>query len=288
MAELALPEPVLRQFYAYDGERPLEATSDGPLVEDSESLRVQRFEITSRHDERVPGLILWDPRREGPSPVVLVAHPATLGKGADYILYPAREWVERGAVCVTIDQAGHGERVQRPPSIEDFMRYPQRRAAMTYQTVVDWMRTLDYLSERAESDPRLDMQRVGFVGFSMGGMRGAPFVGFDARVRAAAFCIAGAAQGTPEEGSERMAQLTTDPATFAPLMDRPTLVVAGEHDDIVPPDSAQRFYDAMPEPREIAWGAYGHWDFMPQGLGPVWPFLQQHLSPESRASLRSP
>jgi fermentation-respiration switch protein FrsA (DUF1100 family) len=60
-------------------------------------------------------------------------------------------------------------------------------------------------------------------------------------------------------------------------MDRPTLVVAGERDDIVPPDAAQRFYDAMPEPREIAWGAYGHWDFMPQGLAPVWPFLERHL-----------
>ena len=75
-----------------------------------------------------------------------------------------------------------------------------------------------------------------------------------------------------------MAQLTTDPTTFAPLMDRPTLVVAGERDDIVPPESAQRFFDAMPEPRAIDWGTYGHWDFMPRGLGAVWPFLERHLS----------
>ena len=60
-------------------------------------------------------------------------------------------------------------------------------------------------------------------------------------------------------------------------MDRPTLVVAGRRDDIVPPASAERFFAAMPEPREIHWGPYGHWDFMPAGLSPVWPFLERQL-----------
>ena len=52
-----------------------------------------------------------------------------------------------------------------------------RRLDQSLQTVVDWMRTLDYLSER----PEVDAERIGFVGFSMGGMRGAPFVGIDKR-----------------------------------------------------------------------------------------------------------
>ncbi|PZC49423.1 MAG: Dienelactone hydrolase [Chloroflexi bacterium] len=267
------PLPLLRQFYAYDRDLPLEVETAPFGSADSQALRMERFEITSSHDERVPGLVLWDPRREGPRPVLLVAHPATLGKGDEYVLSPAHDWIARGAVCVTIDQAGHGERARRPITMEEFTRFPQRRAAMAIQTVVDWMRTLDYVVTRPEIDPR----RIGFVGFSMGGMRGAPFVGLDARVGAAVFCISGAAKGRPTDHAERLAQQITDPATFAPLMDRPTLVVAGERDDIVPPDAAQRFYDAMPEPREIAWGAYGHWDFMPQGLAPVWPFLERHL-----------
>ena len=60
-------------------------------------------------------------------------------------------------------------------------------------------------------------------------------------------------------------------------MDRPTLVVAGRRDDIVPPASAERFFEAMPEPRAIHWGPYGHWDFMPSGLSPIWPFLERQL-----------
>lgn len=294
MTTPAIPEALLRQFYAYDHDLPLEATTSAALLEDSASLRIQRFEITSARDERVPGLILWDPRRTGPQPTVLVAHPATLDKGNEYVLHPAREWVARGAVCVTIDQAGHGERARRPITMEDFTHYPLRRAGMTYQTAIDWMRTLDYLcagpSEARSSTagsasagplsegPQIDTDRIGFVGFSMGGMRGATFVGLDDRVRAAVFCISGAARGEAQDEAARLAQATTDPAAFAPLMQRPTLLVAGEHDDIVPPEAAQRFYDAMPEPREIEWGAYGHWDFMPQGLPPVWPFLERHLS----------
>ena len=276
MTAPAIPTALLRQFYAYDRDFPLQPSTS--LVEEGAALRVERFEITSLHEARVPGLILWDPRREGPQPTILVAHPATLDKGSDYVLSPAREWVARGAVCVTIDQAGHGDRARRPITTEDFSRYPLRRAAMTYQTAVDWMRTLDYLSQRPEVDgPVVDVGRIGFVGFSMGGMRGAAFVGLDERVRAAVFCISGASRGQPVDEQERLAQLSTDPATFAPLMQGATLVVAGEDDDIVPPASAQRFFEAMPEPREIVWGPYGHWDFMPQGLEPVWPFLERHL-----------
>ncbi len=272
MPESQISEALLRQFYAYDHDLPLSPHTK--VLHDSGSLRVERFEINSRQEQRVPGLLLTDPNADGPRPVVLLAHPATLDKSSDYILAPAREWVARGTACVTIDQAAHGERATRPVSIEDFQRYPLRQADQTVQTTVDWMRVLDYLEQR----PEVDMARVAFVGFSMGGRRGAPFVGLDKRVTAAVFCISGAARGTPDGEQAQRAQTITDPASFAPLMDgRAKLVVAGTVDDIMPPDSVQRFYDAMPEPKQIEWLECGHWDFMPQGLAPVWPFLDQQL-----------
>jgi len=266
-----LTPDLLRLLYAYDADRPLHGETRE--LNASDSLRVERFEYTSRHEERVAGLALSDPRASGPRPLILVAHPATLDKANDYVLWPAEQWVAQGAICATIDQAGHGERVGAPPSMEDFMRFPFRRLDQTVQTAVDWMRALDYLTARDD----VDAERVGFVGFSMGGLRGAPFVGLDARVRAAVFCISGAARGGGGEGTEALAQAAMDPATFAPLMDRPTLVVAGRNDDVVPPEAAQRFHDAMPEPRALTWVECGHWDFMPQGLSPVWPWLEQHL-----------
>ena len=266
-----LSPDALNLLYAYDPDWPLDATTSE--LSSNETLRTERFEYTSRHDERVSGLVLSDPTAEGPRPLVLVAHPATLDKSNDYVLWPAQQWVAARVICATIDQAGHGERAKKPISMEEFTKYPYRRMDQTVQTAVDWMRALDYLSQR----PDVDASRIGFVGFSMGGMRGAPFVGLDSRIKAAVFCISGAARSLPDDAGERRAQEATDPATFAPLMTGPTLVVAGKTDDIVPPDAAQRFHDAMPEPREIAWLDCGHWDFMPQGLAPIWPFLEANL-----------
>ena len=264
-------------FYRYDRDLPLQPRVEA--LSESDSLTVQRFEVTSRHDQRVPGLLLSDPRANGPRPTVLIAHPATLDKSNDYVLMPARRWVAQGATCVTIDQAGHGERQRPAVGLEQFSRYPVRQADETVQTAVDWMRVLDFLEGR----PEVDALRIAFVGFSMGAGRGAPFVGLDDRVRAAAFCISGAAPEPSDDGSDAAHELAvsravTDPLHFAPLIaPRSVLLVAGLHDDVMPPQRAQAFYDALGEPRELVWLPCGHWDFWPQGLDPIWPFLAKHL-----------
>ena len=257
--------------YAYDHDFPLRATT-ASFHEDDE-LRVERFEITSANDQRVPGLVFQSPSHAPAGPTILIAHPATLDKASEYITGSAQQWARAGATCVTIDQAGHGDRSAGSVSIEEFRRFPLRQARQSIQTAIDWMRVVDYLETRDD----VDSSRLGFVGFSMGGRRGAPFVGLDRRVQAAVFCISGAATGTPTAEAEQQAQRHTDPLTFAPMMDRPTLVVAGTRDDLVPPSAAQQFFDAMPEPKMIEWLECGHWDFMPQGLQPIWPFLESSL-----------
>ncbi len=259
--------------FGYDRDYPLNAKTE-PAGEGG-GMTVERFEITSRYEERVAGLLMQSTDADGPRPLILVGHPATLDKSSDYVLWPAEQWVARGAICAIIDQAGHGERARRPVGMEDLQRWPMRRLDQSLQTVVDWMRTLDYLSER----PEVDADRVGFVGFSMGGVRGAPFVGLDQRVKAASFCISGANARSSRGGSPgQLANQLTDPGTYAPLMaGRAIQVVAGEHDDLMTPEATQRFYDQLSEPRELVWLPCGHWDFMPQGIQPVGPFLERHL-----------
>ena len=269
-----LPDALFDLAFGYDRDLPLEA--ERRTVRDAETLKVERFELTSRNDQRVPGLLLSDPCAEGPRPLVLVGHPGTLDKGADYVLWPAQQWVARGAICATIDQAGHGERARRSVTMDDFTNWPMRRLDQSLQTVVDWMRALDWLAAL----PEVDAERVGFVGFSMGGMRGAPFVGLDSRVRAASFCISGATTlGGNNSPSGRLAARLTDPGVYAPMTaGRPIQVVAGERDDLVTPEATQRFYDLLEEPRELVWLPCGHWDFMPQGVEPVAPFLERSLA----------
>lgn len=265
---------LLRELaFGYDRDFPFNSIT-APAGEGG-GMTVERFEITSRYEERVSGLLLQPTEAEGPRPLVLVGHPGTLDKSSDYVMWPAEQWVGRGAICATIDQAGHGERAKRAVGMEDFQRWPMRRLDQSIQTVVDWMRVLDYLSER----PEVDAERVGFVGFSMGGMRGAPFVGLDERVKAASFCISGASTLSGRGGSAgELANRLTDPGVYAPMMaGRAILVVAGEHDDLITPEATQRFYDQLSEPRELVWLPCGHWDFMPQGIQPVGPFLERHL-----------
>ncbi len=274
MSEDLSQNELLRELaFGYDRDVPFDATT-APAGEGG-GMTVERFEITSRYEERVSGLLLQSIEAQGSRPLILVGHPGTLDKSSDYVLWPAEQWVARGAICATIDQAGHGERAKRPVGMEDFQRWPMRRLDQSLQTVVDWMRTLDYLSERAE----VDAERVGFVGFSMGGMRGAPFVGLDERVKTASFCISGASTLSGRGGSAgKLADNLTDPGAYAPMMaGRAIQVVAGEHDDLITPEATRRFYDRLSEPRELVWLPCGHWDFMPQGVQPVGPFLEKHL-----------
>ena len=90
------------------------------VVHESADLRIERFEINSVNGQRVPGLLLAPVVASSPLPTLLVAHPATLDKAADYVLAPAEDWARRGAVCVTIDQAGHGERASGAAAMESF------------------------------------------------------------------------------------------------------------------------------------------------------------------------
>ncbi len=262
--------------FDYDRDLPFDAKT-APAGEGG-GLTVERFEITSRYEERVGGLLIQAvgaDDSDGPRPLILVGHPGTLDKSSDYVLWPAEQWAQRGAICATIDQAGHGERARRPVSMEDFQRWPMRRLDQSLQTVVDWMRTLDYLSTRDE----VDSERVGFVGFSMGGMRGAPFVGLDQRVRAASFCIAAGTTLTRDGGAvAKLASQLTDSGVYAPMMaGRAIQIVAGERDDLITPEATQRFYDLLSDPKELVWLPCGHWDFMPQGIRPVGPFLEREL-----------
>ena len=274
MSDPAEAAGLLRELaFGYDRDLPFDSQTS-PAGEGG-GISVERFEITSRYDDRVSGLLIQSAEAEGPRPLVLIGHPGTLDKSSDYVLWPAEQWVRRGAVCAAIDQAGHGERARRPVSMEDFQRWPLRRLDQSLQTVVDWMRTLDYLSERPEVDP----DRVGFVGFSMGGMRGAPFVGLDERVKAASFCISGASTLSERGGAAGLlANSLSDPgADAATMAGRAIQVVAGERDDLITPEATQRFYDQLSEPRELVWLPCGHWDFMPQGIEPVGPFLERTL-----------
>ncbi len=77
----ALSLDAVRLLYAYDSDAPLAAKFTE--LQASDSLRLDRFEFSSRHEQRVAGILLSDPSDDAPRPLVLVAHPGTLVISSD-------------------------------------------------------------------------------------------------------------------------------------------------------------------------------------------------------------
>lgn len=136
---------------------------------------------------------------------------------------------------------------------------------------------LDFLREQPDADP----ERLGAVGFSMGGLTVAQVAASDARLRAVALL------GAPHDQEEhtrweqrRYGWLTQEPALRAMeaggllrddrppvgevprITPRALLVVTGDQDGVVPPRFTRRLYEAAGEPKRllVIEGA-GHGDY---------------------------
>lgn len=270
--------PTVRElFFKYDPTLPLETEE---REEGSGGARQVHFRITSIRDERVPGH-LWLPEGPGPHPVIMLQHGAGSRKEDAYISSPAARWAREGYATVAIDAHNHGERRTGPADDRSVFLLPWRRLDHAVQMAVDSMRVVDYLHTRSEIAPH----RIGYVGFSMGAIFGVPFVGLDRRVAAAVFCLGGSLAGRfadIADSRQRAAQATvsaiTDPVHFAPLISpRPTLMINGRRDDVVPPESAQQLYDALGEPKEIVWYDGGHTDLTGELFKRMWSFLRANV-----------
>ena len=249
-------------FFGYDKALPFNAEERDLGVRDG--VHTLHFAIDSTHGERVPGL-LWTPESaDGPLPLVILQHGATSKKEDPYISATAWRWAREGFVVAAIDAARHGERQSETFDLSALWRFPWLRRDHAIQMCVDLQRTLDYLATR----PEPDVNRAGYVGFSMGTINGVAFVARVPRVRAAVFFVGGARldESWPidDEGRMREQRLVSeivDPAHFAPLIaPRPVLQINGLKDEICPPVSAQALFDALGEPKQMLWYDGGHTD----------------------------
>jgi len=139
--------------------------------------------------ERVPMLIVRPEKIAGRLPAVIALHGTGGNKESQRELLT--ELARHGIIGVAIDARYHGERV---PGILGSKAYvaavtrawrtpagqPQEHP-FYYDTCWDLWRTIDYLSSRSDVDP----QRLGMIGFSMGGIETWLAASVDERIRAA-------------------------------------------------------------------------------------------------------
>jgi len=276
------PEELLKEFFAYDEDLPLEATISGNLAPPAEA---QEFHIcfTGTHDQRVCALLTIPHAGTPPYPVVLVLHGVFGHKSSPNQLLRSAYLVKAGYATLRIDGQYSGERrvISADGGVIENRYYHRNRDAMI-QTATDLMRGVDYLHTREDIDSR----RIGFAGFSMGGAVGAMFCSFEKRVKAVVLGITGGdfsklnVSAPDAATAERMlrAYRLVDPIHYVRhISPRPLLMQNAMHDIIITRASTEALFEAAGEPKRIIWYDCGHADLPEQCLKDMRLFFDAEL-----------
>jgi len=213
--------------------------------------------------ERVPGLMFLPRESEGKLPLVLIQHPATASKDDYFVEEPAKAWARRGWASAGLDAPMHGDRADHDPLaiLRDMSRFP----AVAAQFAAEVSAAIDLV---AATYP-IDLSRLGFVGYSLGSMLGLPAVAIDGRFKAAVFCLVG-------EGAATGA--APGPASYvSKLGDVAIRLVGKTNDELIPRESTDALYEALPGDKDIVWLPGGHFEIGPDVIKAAGEWLKEHL-----------
>jgi dienelactone hydrolase len=200
--------------------------------------------------ERVPGTLLL-PDRTGPVPAVLLMHGFSSNKArmADSV---GRALQLRGIASLSVDLPYHGERgagrdsvpYHNPLAVVGAWRLAVREAS----AALEWL----------ASAPEVDGDRLGVLGYSLGGFLALMTAAEDRLVRAVALAAAGDLPETMPYAS--MIRRAVDPLRAVRRLEgRPLLLVNGRRDTTTRPAQAERLFAYAEEPRQLTWYDGGHW-----------------------------
>jgi dienelactone hydrolase len=208
-------------------------------------------------DDRVEGYLVSPPDTDGKLPAVVFLH----GSGDDRTeqLDTAVALAKRGAVAMTITAPSRGKTAPPGATGEELVRWQGGTIAAD---VVAARRAFDVLT----ADDRVDDDRLGLVGWSMGGRLASIVAGTDDRVRATVLMSVGAApveayvQNAPAELQDvvREALEPIDPLSHVGDATGAILVQAGRQDSIVPRAALEAVVDAAPEGTKVEWYPADH------------------------------
>ncbi len=264
---------VLKAFYEYDAEIPIEARVV-ELTETDKSVR-RKVVFRSARSFLVPGYLEFPKEAEPPYPCVLLMHGWSGSKeswwedrnhisGGD----ARKALLEKGYAVFALDAQGHGDRIAENDyhvvNLYNEPGAPPRKNYFTvreiiFQTVVDYRRGLDYLAARGD----IDMERVGLLGYSMGGFHAFALTATEPRIKLAVGCV------VPVSWSE---DVVLAPANYARgIGDRPFCMVMGREDTMCNEAQARELYRLIEGPNtKILFYDAGHRlpvDYVPDAVG---------------------
>lgn len=259
------PEPIAAAIVEQFCYVAAEIAAESELVRESNSYRVFELSmpagIEGDDDDTLISFEFYEPRAEGPSPVVLLL---PILNGQKNVMRPiATYFASRGYAAVIVDN------VQRKTLLEDIIDAEPaiRRTIQRHRRVIDWIQTR----------PDLDSSRIGVFGASLGGFNALFLAAIDDRVSAVVPALAGgslaevlvtsnerrielAVDGVRDELGLNNTQLLaylqeeiqTDTLVFGKHIhaDR-VLMVLAEHDDAVPYERQLELRETMGQPEAI-------------------------------------
>ena len=229
---------------------------------------VQEFADTGRDDRRVTGVVAT-PRAAPSRGCVIWQHG--LDSSKEDSSRASQGFASLGLTTVSIDFEHHGARASGSAELAQLARSPNRIAQVVRRTVADLRSTIDYL----ENQPYC-RQNVAVAGVSLGGVIGTILAATDDRVKAAVVMSTPGtfravlnthggriAAGVARDRARLRAALRVlsplDPVRFiGRISPRPTLILSGIDDEIVPISNGRLLQAAARKPKTIVNYRGGH------------------------------
>ena len=258
-------------LFSYNSRAPLNAR----LISRQENniSTVERFTIRGAKGDTVPLLLVMPKKvpKTARVPVLIVVH-GFLGN-IDQMLFVAQISANNGYASIIPEIVAHGERRRNNENLFggdiDFLFNGM------VETVGDVRRSIDFLETR----PRIDRNRIGYLGISLGSILGTMTMAVEPRLKAAGFVVGGAdwkllVPAIIENERQRDRQNNRngallrrsqnllddiDPKNYASrIAPRPLLMINGRSDNIVPPAAARVLFAAARQPKTLVWLDGGH------------------------------
>lgn len=225
------------------------------------------LDVTGR---TVPGIV-WTPEAiDGPRPLVLIGHGASLHKRIPYVVTVARLLARHhGIASVAIDGPNHGDR-RADGGLDPFKVFAEfpaewSRPGSIDEMVEDWRATLDAVRAR----PEIGDGPIGYWGLSMGSIYGVPLVAAEPRIQAAVLGLLGLVGPTRQRFETDAANVTC-----------PVLFLAQWDDQLFARDKVFELFAALASVDKRLHAHPGeHSAVPPEEIGFSVEFLARYLTP---------
>jgi len=211
------------------------------------------FTLTSKKISGIPVLELYSEHAHKKRPLVIMMHGLTARKEnvLPYAYFVAKE----GYHTILFDAAEHGEL-----ETAQFCSYSNaQKKSHVYTIIFTSSKNIDTIIEAFAGEQTVDHNRVGLIGFSMGGMivydyicqrrsphvkAAIPIIATPAWGKSVSRNLAGDPDYAKHLDEEKIFQIESrQPSNFlAALKDFPLLILNGESDEIMPIDDIKEFY----------------------------------------------